>query len=82
MSLQLRLPKRSAEDTHTVIRIPREYIVGLLFFLLGCCAYAAIHMHHFRSHTEQRIEVTSFALIGFGMGQLSFAWAVRRKKKA
>lgn len=65
-----------------MIRIPREYRVGLLFFLLGCCAYAAIHVHHFRSHTEQRIEVTSFGLIGFGMGQLSFGWAVRRKRKA
>ena len=62
-----------------MIRIPREYRIGLLFFLLGCCAYAAIHVHHFRSHTEQRIEVTSFGLIGFGMGQLSFGWAVRRR---
>lgn len=61
-------------------RIPRGYRVGLLFFLLGCGAYAAIHAHHFRSHTEQRIEVASFALIGFGLGQLSFAWAIRRKK--
>ena len=63
------------------MRIPREYGVGLLFFFLGGCAYAAIHMHHFRSHTEQRIEVTSFALMGFGMGQLSFGWAVRRMKR-
>jgi len=62
-------------------RLPRAYAVGLLFFLLGSCAYAAIHLHHFRSHTEQRIEVASFALIGFGLGQLSFAWALRRKKK-
>jgi len=62
-----------------VIRIPREYKVGLLFFLLGCCAYAAIHLHHFRSHTEHRIEVASFGLIGFGAGQLSFGWAVRRR---
>ena len=67
------------KDTHKVIRIPREYKVGLLFFLLGCCAYAAIHLHHFRSHTEHRIEVASFGLIGFGAGQLSFGWAVRRR---
>ena len=70
------------EGRRNVIRIPREYKVGLLFFLLGCSAYAAIHMYHFRSHTEHRIEVTSFGLIGFGTGQLSFGWAVRRKKKA
>jgi hypothetical protein len=63
-----------------MIQIPREYRVGLAFFLLGFCAYTAIHLHHFRSHTEQRIEVTSFALIGFGAGQLSFGWAVRRKR--
>jgi hypothetical protein len=62
-----------------VIRVPREYRVGLVFVLLGCSTYAAIHLHHFRSHTEQRVEVTSFALIGFGMGQLTFGWAVRRK---
>jgi hypothetical protein len=69
------------KDTRKVIRIPREYRVGLLFFLLGCCAYAAIHLHHFRSHTEQRIEVASFGLIGFGLGQLSFAWALRRNRE-
>jgi hypothetical protein len=60
------------------IRIPHEQRVGLAVFLLGCCAYAAIHLYHFRSHTEQRLEVASFALIGFGMGQLSVAWAMRR----
>ncbi len=65
--------------THKVNRIAREYKIGLLFFLLGCCAYAAIHLHHFRSHTEHRIEVASFGLIGFGAGQLSFGWAVRRR---
>ena len=74
-------PRQKLVDTGNVIRIPREYKVGLLFFLLGCCAYAAIHIHHFRSHTEHRIEVTSFALIGFAVGQLSFAWAVRRNKR-
>ncbi len=67
------------KDTHKVNRIAREYKVGLLFFLLGCCAYAAIHLHHFRSQTEHRIEVASFGLIGFGAGQLSFGWAVRRR---
>jgi hypothetical protein len=64
-----------------VKRIPREYSVGLFFFVLGLCNYFMIHIHHFKSHTEQRIEVLSFGLIGFGLGQLSYAWSVRRKRR-
>lgn len=60
--------------------IPRRYRIGLVFLVLGLCGYASIHLHHFRSHTEQRMEVASFALIGFGLGQLSYAWAAHRKR--
>ena len=63
------------------MRISREYRIGSAFLAVGLCAYTLIHVIHFRSRTEQRIEVASFSLIGFGTGQLSYAWALRRKKQ-